>query len=318
MKKIKKGFLCLMVVFALFMPMVFAGCMNNQSLITVSSSSINDGLVYGSGIYTNGEEVIIYAEAKENHKFSRWSDGNTKNPRIITVNGEKQYNAIFVDYKTDYTLTLTSTSSNLGSVYGSGEYAANETVLIYAEPKEGYVFSGWSDGNTDNPRLITVTEDIALQASFEEKTAYALIESARVKLASNYGGWDGDISCSEFNLSTNINDGFGATFGYSGHDYIMREERDTVNFYTLSVGRNGFYVSNNVNSIKNRHEIGVDVKTAFSANITLNIGGVAQEKVDLTLYSESIIFDKSGKLTIYFDYPDYGKIEVTLIYSIVY
>ncbi|MEE1090995.1 MAG: hypothetical protein UH103_06180, partial [Paludibacteraceae bacterium] len=32
---------------------------------------------------------------------------------------------------------------------------------------KGYHFEKWSDGNTENPRTITVTEDIELSATFE-------------------------------------------------------------------------------------------------------------------------------------------------------
>ena len=35
-------------------------------------------------------------------------------------------------------------------------------------PATGYQFVQWSDGSTDNPRTVIVTEDMALTAYFEE------------------------------------------------------------------------------------------------------------------------------------------------------
>ena len=37
-----------------------------------------------------------------------------------------------------------------------------------ATPSEGYEFVRWSDGNTENPRTVTVTQDSMLVAEFEE------------------------------------------------------------------------------------------------------------------------------------------------------
>ena len=35
-----------------------------------------------------------------------------------------------------------------------------------ATPNEGYEFTGWNDGNTENPRTVTVTSDTAFVAIF--------------------------------------------------------------------------------------------------------------------------------------------------------
>lgn len=49
----------------------------------------------------------------------------------------------------------------------SGYYVESKTIAFQAIPNDGYFFAGWSDGNTDNPREITVGSDnIYLLASF--------------------------------------------------------------------------------------------------------------------------------------------------------
>lgn len=49
-------------------------------------------------------------------------------------------------------------------------FTANEGDVIVLEvtPNDGYEFNGWADGNTDNPRTITMTADVALSAQCVE------------------------------------------------------------------------------------------------------------------------------------------------------
>jgi hypothetical protein len=55
----------------------------------------------------------------------------------------------------------------------------NSTAVIAATPLVGYQFKQWSDGNTDNPRIVTVTTDTTFTAIFSgidgtQATAFAL------------------------------------------------------------------------------------------------------------------------------------------------
>ena len=70
--------------------------------------------------------------------------------------------------RTDYTLRVTSTRPTWGSVTGGGLYKYGQNVSIEAHPQEGYHFVRWSDQNTENPRLVTVTSDSVIRAVFGE------------------------------------------------------------------------------------------------------------------------------------------------------
>jgi hypothetical protein len=52
-------------------------------------------------------------------------------------------------------------------VTGAGVYPVDSTATVTATPNAGYAFVKWSDGNTDNPRKIVMTEDVTLEAIFE-------------------------------------------------------------------------------------------------------------------------------------------------------
>lgn len=60
--------------------------------------------------------------------------------------------------------------AGMGTVKGSNAYDKNTTATLEAVPAEGYEFVRWSDGNSDNPREITVDADVNLTAIYKEAT----------------------------------------------------------------------------------------------------------------------------------------------------
>ena len=63
-------------------------------------------------------------------------------------------------------VTLRVNDEDMGSVHGEGEYELGEQVRLAAVPRWGYHFVRWDDGNTENPRMLTVAGDIELTALF--------------------------------------------------------------------------------------------------------------------------------------------------------
>ena len=60
--------------------------------------------------------------------------------------------------------------SDEGRISGTGSYNNGHVATLHAEAPQGYHFARWNDGNTDNPRQITVSSDTILIATFEEGT----------------------------------------------------------------------------------------------------------------------------------------------------
>ena len=61
----------------------------------------------------------------------------------------------------------------MGTVTGGGTYEEGTEVTLTATPtSDGYAFVKWSDENTDNPRALTVAEDLELTAIFD----YAVVD----------------------------------------------------------------------------------------------------------------------------------------------
>ena len=81
--------------------------------------------------------------------------------------------------ETKFTVTLSPNNNAYGSVMGGGEYTKGATATIAAIPASDYKFVQWNDGNTENPRQITITENCIYVATFEKiSTAISEVENA--------------------------------------------------------------------------------------------------------------------------------------------
>lgn len=69
-----------------------------------------------------------------------------------------------------YTITVNSSNVSQGTAAGGGTYDYGTNQQISATPNECYRFVQWSDGNTDNPRTVLVTEDKEYAAIFDAAT----------------------------------------------------------------------------------------------------------------------------------------------------
>lgn len=84
--------------------------------------------------------------------------------------------------KNRYTIEVYSSDNAKGCVQGGGEYDEGETVTLTAIPESGYRFVQWSDGNTENPRQIVVTEDLTLTAEFTEDSGVDMVEENTIRI----------------------------------------------------------------------------------------------------------------------------------------
>ena len=141
-------------------------------IISTFVSPSGSGFVSGGGTYESGATATLTATPYNNYTFKQWSDGNTSNPRTITVNGDASYTAVFEIITNKYTLTLVADPSNGGTVSGGGTYDYETHVKITATPNSDYDFVGWyySDGSLYSENTSTYVQmksDIYLVAKFE-------------------------------------------------------------------------------------------------------------------------------------------------------
>lgn len=164
-----------------------------------------------------GQQVNVSAIPDEHRHFVHWSDGNTDNPRLVTVTQDITFTAEFAD---DPILTLASSDDSMGSVYGGGQFKPNTSIGISAHSYLGYHFTQWADGNTDNPRTVVLTNDTTFTAEF----------------AQTFSGQCGyDLYWQYANHTLTIS-GTGAMYDYNGNDMPWLLFRDTTDAVVLESG----------------------------------------------------------------------------------
>ena len=132
--------------------------------VSVAADPEAGGTVTGGGTFEHGQSCTVKATANEGYTFTQWQDGNTSNPRTITVTGDATYTATFA--RNVYTISVSADPSNGGTVSGGGQYEYGDTCTLRATAATGYTFSQWQDGNNENPRTITVYGNATYTAYF--------------------------------------------------------------------------------------------------------------------------------------------------------
>ncbi len=140
----------------------------NQYVITAYANDGAMGSVSGGGTFDYGTTVTLTATANEGYQFNRWADNNTDNPRQVVVSGTKSYIAEFAIKQC--VVTVSAADYTMGVVSGGGVYNYGTNVELRATPNSGFEFSHWSNGETANPYVVTLTGDLSVEAFFKEDT----------------------------------------------------------------------------------------------------------------------------------------------------
>ena len=74
-------------------------------------------------------------------------------------------NVSFVRHVVTHTVTVNAVH---GVATGSGTYPAGDTAIVGVYPEAGYTFTGWNDGNLDNPRQLVVLSNRTLTANLSQ------------------------------------------------------------------------------------------------------------------------------------------------------
>ena len=139
----------------------------NRYTIAVNSNWPAAGSATGGGEYDYGTNIQISATANPGYSFSRWSDGNTDNPRTVTVTGDHTYVAEFTHNQ--YTITLNPGQG--GNASGGGTYYYGDECTVTALPNTGYSFVSWTENSsvvsTSVRYTFTVTSARTLAANFD-------------------------------------------------------------------------------------------------------------------------------------------------------
>ena len=128
----------------------FKGC---SSLTSVTCLAENPPVLLDNVFYNtpNEKSLIVPCSALNNYINSDWNDYyNFSADRITGIGG--------------YNIVANVNNSTFGSVTVEN-YCS--TARLTATANACYQFVGWNDGNTENPRIVTLSSDTTLTANFE-------------------------------------------------------------------------------------------------------------------------------------------------------
>lgn len=140
---------------AVFEKITFTATFKNHDGTVLQTVNVEHG---GTPKYT-GSTPTKPSTAEYSYSFSGWS------PSIGAITSNITYTAQFTATKRKYTINTLATN---GVVSGGGTYEYGASITLIASPADGYKFEKWSDGNTQNPRGITVTGNATYEAQFRQ------------------------------------------------------------------------------------------------------------------------------------------------------
>jgi hypothetical protein len=150
--------------------LVFGSCTKKdpvQYALTTSVVPVDGGTVSpSSGLYKEGESVVLTATPSAEYLFTGWSDGGsgTANPLTVVMNLKKSITANFEKRKYPLSITIEGNgrvNEAVVQLKSTTDYSSGTTVSLTAVPDIGWKFVGWS-GNM-------ATSELKIEVSVNKK-----------------------------------------------------------------------------------------------------------------------------------------------------
>lgn len=150
-----------------------------------------------SFVSTNGWEEVTQSDGCNNtaviraypytgYHFEHWENGSIENPRTLHLWSDTIITAYYAINQ--YTMNVQSDNDEQGSVSGGGTFDHGTITTIAAIPNNGFHFTRWNDGNTDNPRLVQITSNCTYTAYFDISYYTVSVSSNDILRGSVQGG----------------------------------------------------------------------------------------------------------------------------------
>ena len=181
------------------------------------------------------------ATAHDGYHFVNWTDsvGNTLGADALLTLSPESDTSIYANFAVNtYALTVNVAAEceGWGSVSGSNAAAEHfQNYQISAAPEVGYHFVQWQDGNDDNPRTVTLTEDKTYTATFDTNVYELNVVSANTVM----GSVSGSVAEAKHFLNYEIS----ATANY-GYHFTGWNDNNKDNPRTVTLTESKTYTAN--------------------------------------------------------------------------
>ena len=193
------------------------------------------------------------------------------------------YFAIVENYK----LEVNTDDSTRGIGLGGGIYYNSDGTEIQAVPRAGYRFSHWNDGNTENPRMVILTQDTVFTAYFDTALYYT------VTTAVNEEYWGTVEGGGQYAMNTEV--GLRALPSY-GFIFERWNDGDTTNPRTFTLTQDTLFTA--VFALDTTHE-GISEADGLTFTVTPNpTGGELTVSTRMETPSQAEVFDAAGRCVL--------------------
>ena len=123
----------------------------NSYNVNVNADPANGGMVTGGGAVVQGGSVTLSAVPNKNFYFDGWiREGlRVSTATNYTINDVRSNINVTASFKQNYvTVTAESDNNDAGSVVGGGRISYGGSTTLSARANDGYVFTGWREGDT--------------------------------------------------------------------------------------------------------------------------------------------------------------------------
>ena len=242
------------------------------------SCDLNQGSVEAPSEAQENTRITLKAIPNQGYYFTQWSDGDTNNPRQVVITQDTAFTAGFSN---QYHIQVYSSDPSMGNVTGTNTYTYGDVATLTATPIESYQFYNWNDGNTDNPRYVTVLCDATYTAYFGVKRCTLTVKANDIMGGSVQGG-------GTFNYGTQVEISAKAN---SGYQFVKWSNGAKYNPYT-------FTIVEDMDLIAFFQKMEADIVDASDVNVTPqdNSVTVVWPSVEGAASYELVIKDKNGNV----------------------
>ncbi len=177
----------------------------------------------------HGTIVSLTAIPADGYHFVSWSNGATEPTITVAVVSDTTLTANFeLNAAGTYTVTVIY-DATMGSVSGvpTEPVNADSVITLVASANDGYLFTGWSTGETSDTLVLTVTGNVTVTANFElfVPATFIVGVSTRNTIMGTVDpmGFQTVLEASDFTATATANDGYRFVAWLAGTDTVSTD-----------------------------------------------------------------------------------------------
>ena len=148
----------------------------NQYNVSISAGSGGNITIGNSGIFSHGTVLNLSATPSTHFVFSHWEGSNfsslnsSSTSATITTNSQiiANFSPILYDLNISKNIDTAGSAFTTNNIY---QFTNGTLVTLQATPNPGYLFTSWSNGDTNQTTFVTINADTIITANFSRKPA---------------------------------------------------------------------------------------------------------------------------------------------------